>query len=111
MQPRLVAVVDVRHGLVVEGRDPLAELGGRDERVLRLRDLRVDAARREALGVEALLLEDRLDEPDLVGLVVDREVRLHAETLGLAAQDAAAGGVEREDPDRARAVAEKPVEP
>ena len=38
-----------------------------------------------------------LHEPQLVGGVVDREVRAVAEPLGLAAQDPAAGGVERED--------------
>ena len=51
------------------------------------------------------------DEPHLVGLVVDREVRAVAEPRRLAAQDAAAGGVEGEDPERARAAAEQRVEP
>ncbi len=41
------------------------------------------------------------DEPQLVGGVVDREVRAVAEPLRLAAQDAAAGGVERHHPRRA----------
>ena len=40
-------------------------------------------------------------EPDLVGLVVDREVRAVAEPRRLAAEDPAAGRVEGEDPDRA----------
>ncbi len=52
------------------------------------------------------VLEALLDEADLVGLVVDREVRAVAETLSLAAEDAAAGGVEGEDPDRAGDVPE-----
>src|SRR5581483_8791466 len=47
-----------------------------------------------------------LDEPDLVRLVVDREVRAVAEPRSLAAQDSAAGGVEGEDPDRAGDAAE-----
>jgi len=72
-----------------------------DERVLRVRDLGVDAARREALRVAIELLEAALDEADLVGLVVDREVRAVAEPFGLATQDATARRVEGEDPDRA----------
>ena len=71
----------------------------------------MDAARREALRVLAELLEARLHDPDLVGLVVDREGRPVAEPLRLAAQDAAAGGVEGEDPDRARRAAEHALEP
>src|SRR5262249_9764904 len=73
-----------------------------DERVLRVRDLGVDAARREALRVALELLEAALDEADLVGLIVDREVRAVAEPLRLAAQDAAAGGGERHHPRRTR---------
>ena len=46
----------------------------------------------------------------LVGLVVDREVRAVAEPLRLAAQNAAAGGVERHDPDRPRDGAERPLD-
>ena len=105
---RLLLVELVRLGdrLVVEGADLLGVRRRRDQLVLRVRDLRVDAARREALRVLVQLLQHLLDEADLVGAVVDREVRLVAEPLGLAAQDAAAGGVEGEDPDRARDRAE-----
>ena len=49
-------------------------------------------------------------EPDLVGLVVDREVRAVAEPRRLAAEDAAARGVEGQDPDRARDAAEHVLE-
>ena len=70
----------------------------------------MDAARHEPLRVALELLEARLDEAHLVGLVVDREVRAVAEPLGLAAQDAAAGGVERQDPDRPRDRAEHPLD-
>ena len=52
-----------------------------------------------------------LDEAHLVGLVVDREVRAVAEPLRLAAEDAAAGGVEGEDPDARARGAEQPLEP
>src|SRR5581483_4288223 len=107
----LVELVHVRDGLVVEGGDAGRVLVRRDELVLRVRDLRVDAARHEALRVALELLEARLRQPDLVGLVVDREVRPVAEALRLAAQDAPAGGVEGEDPDRARRAAEEALEP
>ena len=111
MQPLLVALVDLGHRLVVERGDAAHVLVRPDQLVLRVRDLAVDAARREALRVDAQVLEARLDDPDLVGLVVDREARAVAEPLGLAAQHAAAGGVEGEDPGRARLPAEHPLEP
>ena len=76
-----------------------------------MRDLAVDAARREPLRVALQLLEALLHEPDLVGLVVDREVRAVAEPLRLAAEDAAARGVEGEDPERPAPVrAEQPLQ-
>ena len=109
-QTPLVELVDVGHRLVVEARDARRVLVGADQLVLRVRDLRVDAARHEALRVALELLEARLDEPHLVGLVVDREVRAVAEPLGLAAQHPAARGVERHDPDRARDRAERPLD-
>ena len=106
----LVEVVDLGDGLVVEARDAVGVLLRADERVLRARDLGVDAARREAFRVALELLEAALDEPDLVGLVVDREVGAVAEPLRLAAQDPSAGGVEGEDPEAAAAAAEKAFE-
>ena len=105
----LVALVHVGDGLVVEGRDALLVLRGADEVVLGGRDLVVDAARDEPLRVLVELFEDLLGQPDLVGLVVDREVRAVAEPLGLAPEDAPAGGVEREDP--VRCVPEHGLEP
>ena len=110
-QAPLVEAVHVGDGLVVERLDALQVLLGRDELVLRVRDLRVDAAGDEALRVALELLEAVLRQPDLVGLVVDREVRAVAEPRRLAAEDPAAGGVEREDPDRPRGVAEQVLEP
>ena len=101
-QPALVELVHVGDRLVVEARDARGVLGRADQLVLRIRDLRVDAARHEPLRVALELLEARLHEPHLVGLVVDREARPVAEPLRLAAQDAAAGGVEGHDPDRPR---------
>src|SRR5581483_7878381 len=73
-----------------------------DQLVLRIRDLRMDAARSEALRVALELLEALLREPQLVGAVVDREVRAIAEARRLAPQDATARGVERHHPRGAR---------
>ena len=111
VQRALVEVVHLGHRLVPEGADPAQVLLGGDERVLRVRDLRVDAPRREPLRVLAELLEAVLHDAHLVGLVVDRERRPVAEPLRLAAQHAAAGGVEGEDPDRARRRAEHALQP
>ena len=102
VQAALVELVRLGDGLVPERGDALERLLRRDELVLHLRDLRVDAARREALRVLAELLEARLRQPHLVLVVVDREGGAVAEPFGLAAQDPPAGGVEGEDPDRAR---------
>ena len=110
-QPALVELVHLGDRLVPERRDAGRVLLGRDQLVLRVRDLRVDPARGESLRVLAELLEARLDDPYLVGLVVDRERRAVPEPLRLATQDPPAGGVEREDPDRARGSAEDPLEP
>ena len=102
VQAALVDVVRLRDRLVPERGDARERLVRRHELVLHARDLRVDPARREALRVLAELLQARLRQPHLVIVVVDRERRAVAQALGFAAQDAAAGGVEGEDPDRAR---------
>ena len=111
VQAPLVQLVRLGDRLIPEGRDARRVLLRRDELVLRARDLRMDAARREALRVLPELLEACLDEPHLVLVVVDREGRAVAEPLGLAAQHAAAGRVEGEDPDRPRRLPEHPLEP
>ena len=110
VEAALVQLVRLRDRLIPERRDARRVLLRRDELVLRARDLRVDAARREALRVLPELLEARLDEAHLVLVVVDREGRAVAEPLGLAAQHPAAGRVEGEDPDRARRLPEHPLE-
>ena len=71
----------------------------------------MDSAWREALRVALQLFEALLDEPDLVGLVVDGEIRAVSEPLRLAAEDPAARGVEGQHPEAARAAAEKVLEP
>ena len=109
-QPLLVALVHLGDRLVVERGDAAHVLVGPDQLVLRVRDLAVDAAGREALGVDAEVLEARPHDPHLVGLVVDREGRPVAEPLCLAPQHAPTGGVEGEDPGRACLGAEHPLE-
>ncbi len=110
VQPALVQLVHLRDRLVPEGGDAREVVLRRDELVLRARDLRVDAARREALRVLPELLEAGLDEPHLVLVVVDRERRAVAEPLRFTSEHAPAGGVEGQDPDRARGGAEHPLE-
>ena len=111
VHPLLVQLVHLGDGLVVERVDAAHVVGRADQLVLRVRDLRVDAARDEALRVALEILQALLGQPHLVGRVVDREVRLVAEAGRLPAQDPAAGGVEGEDPDRPRHPAEQPLEP
>jgi hypothetical protein len=109
-QPPLIELVHIRNGLVVERLDALRVLVRMHEPVLGVRDLVVDPPRREALRVALEFLQALLDEPDLVGLVVDGEARAVAEPLRLAAEDASAGGMEGEDPEAAAARAEQVFE-
>ena len=68
--------------------------------------------RREPLRVELELLDAGLDEPELVGLVVDREARRVAGAGGVAAQEPPARGVERHHPHPGRgAAADEPLDP
>jgi hypothetical protein len=110
VEPLLVEVVGVGDCLVVEGRDPGAIFLWADELILRHRDLRVDAARDEALRVAVEFLEDRLRQPDLVGLVVDGEVLAVAEPRRLLAEDAAAGRMKGHHPHRSDDAAEHAFE-
>ena len=107
----LVLAVDLGDGLLVEGGDPLRVLAGPDQGVLRVRDLCVDAARREALRILVEALETLLREANLVGLVVDREARLVAQTRRFLAEDPAAGGMEGQHPHRPYDAAEQIAEP
>jgi hypothetical protein len=86
-------------------------LGGIDQLILGRGNLLVDAARDEALGIPLQLLEHLLHETNLVGLVVDREVRPVAEARRLAPQDPAAGGMEGQDPDAAGHVGQQLFQP
>jgi hypothetical protein len=109
-EPPLIEVVDVGDGLVVEGLHPIPVLGRADQLVLRRRDVLVDALGREPLRVALELLQRLLHHPDLVGRVVDREVRLVAQSRRFPAQNPAAGGVEGEDPDPARDLRQEVLE-
>ena len=74
-QPALVLAVDLGDApLGGTGRSVERLLGGH-ELVLQRRDLRVQPAGREPLGVEVEVAAHVVDEPDGVGLVVDRERR------------------------------------
>src|SRR6202043_2805776 len=97
--------------LVVEARHTRGVLFRPDQRVLRVRDLRMDAARDEPLRIALELLQYIPDEAELVGLVVDREVRAIAEPGRLAAQDSATGRMEGQDPDRPRLRADRGLDP
>ena len=82
----LVAGVHVGDGLVEEARHLGRELLGPDQPVLGVGDAGVDAARRVALRILVeLVLEHVLDDPDLVGLVVDREAGPEPDAVGLGA--------------------------
>ena len=105
LQPALVVVVDLGHGLLEEAADRLRVQLRRQQPVLGAGDRRVDRARREPLGILALLLEDVAHQPHLVGLVVDREARAVADQLRVAAQHPAARRVERHHPHAGRDVA------
>ena len=96
----LVELVDVGDRLLEEGADELAVVLGVAQLVLRVRDLVLDRRGREALGVDAELVEAALDEPARVGLVVDRELARVAEPRRLGAQDPRARGVEGHHPHR-----------
>ena len=110
MQVALVDVVDVGDHLL-EGRRGLAPVrGGVAQPVLGGGDLVVDRRRRVALGVDAERVGAALGQTPRVGLVVDRELARVAEPLGLGAQDARAGGVERHQPHPPRAVPEQPLD-
>ena len=109
-------VVEVHRAGLLEARLVLAEhvgvlavedvgrtrgrLVGRDELVLLQRDQGVDAARREALGVETEVADHVAGEPHRVGLVVDGELARVAEPVAVGPQDPNARRVERRHPHR-----------
>jgi hypothetical protein len=87
----LVELVGVGDRLLEERADDLAVVLGRAQLVLGRADLVLDRGGREALEVDAQLVEAALDHPARVGLVVDGELTGVAEPLGVGAQHARAG--------------------
>ena len=110
LQLALVDRVGVGDRLLEVRADELAVGLGVAQLVLRVGDLVVDGAGREALRVDAELVEAALDQPPRVGLVVDRELARVAQPVRLGAQHPRAGGVERHHPHRARAAAEQQLD-
>ena len=101
MQLALVAAVDVGDRLLEERADHLRVRVGVAQPVLRIRDLRVDRAGRESLGVDPLILDAAFDQAPRVGLVVDRELPRVPEPVGVRAEHPRARRVERHHPHRA----------
>ena len=110
VQVALVELVDVGDGLLEEGADLLAVGLGVAQLVLGVGDLVLHRRGREALGVDAELVDAALDQPARVGRVVDRVLAGVAQARGLGAQQARAGGVEGHDPHAAGRVAEQQLD-
>ena len=97
-QPPLVEVVDRGHRLLEEAADLLLVELGVSSRSLAREMAPCTARGTNRLGSLPSSSMQLLHQPHLVGLVVDREVRAVPDQLGVAAQHAAAGGVERHHP-------------
>ena len=82
-------------------------LVGGDERVLRIGDRRVHAARGELLHVELVPLHDALHDGLRVVLIVDRERRRASDEVRCGAQHPRADGVERTHPHPRRCAPEE----
>ena len=110
VQVALVELVDVGDGLLEERADLLAVGLGVAQLVLGVGDLVLHRRRREALGVDAELVDAALDQPPRVGRVVDRVLARVAQARRLGAQQARAGRVEGHDPHAAGRVAEQQLD-
>ena len=94
----LVEVVDLGDVLRYVTFCVAEEVIGGHKDVLCGADLGLERARVESFGVLAELHDAALDETDLVGAVVDRELAFIAKLLGVNPEDAGAEGVEGRDP-------------
>ena len=94
----LVRLIDLDDRLLVEVARHRREVVGPDHAVLGARDGARHRPGRVPLRVEIEVLQDAGDQPFGVAVVVDREPARHAEVGVLAAEDARARRVEREDP-------------
>ena len=99
LQPRLIGGVELLAAPVGEGAPVhLGHVPGRQPAVLPVVDQPGELARRPALLVDALRLDDLLHQADLVVGVEDGEVALQPRHLGVAAQHAGADRVEGAEP-------------
>mgnify|MGYP001628042608 CR=1 FL=1 len=117
---REVERVGLRHALLVLGVDALDLLveDVADDHVAGAADLLLlpadpvdEELRRVALLVELHVLEHALHHRAAVLVVVDGEVALHADLVGVATQQPRAGRVEGADPEIARPAADEVAEP
>ena len=99
-QAVVVAPEDLGGDPLEEGTRSLAVRLGGEQALLGVRDLGEDAARRDALVVDVLRLQDLADEAQLVAVVVDDEVPVDADRAPVDAEQTPAQRVER--PSRAR---------
>ena len=106
-EPFLVAGVGLGDLLVVLGDRLGPGALPVDQLVLQIADLVGQRASRELLAVEVEVAADEGHQALGVGRVVDRELAGEPELLGLGAQDAYAGRVERQDPHDPRATADE----
>ena len=90
----VVPLVYAQRHLVEVVPDPLREPLRGDQPALRARYPRLDGARSEALRVDLDLLHHRLDQRDLVRVVVDHEVADQTDRRPVPAQEHRAEGVE-----------------
>ena len=110
-QLALIQLVHLGDDLLELRADRLRALRGRQQLVLGLGYLAVYRRRREALGVDADLLDAPLHHAPRVRLVVDREATRIPEPLAARPQDARAGGVEGHQPHPARLGPEQALDP
>ena len=110
-QAAVVLAVDVGVALAGEGRVLGLVLFGGPKVVLGLRDLGEGRARGD-LALVVIEVGDHLaDDPFLVGIVHDREVRRDADLLAVAPEHPDAHAMERADPQVARRSTDHPFEP
>ena len=94
----LVLAIGLGDAALVDGPGPRFEGGGVDQVRLGRADDAEHGPGREALLVDAEVVEDMLDEPAAVAVVVDRETMPVADPVRVAAQHANTGGVEGRHP-------------
>ena len=103
----VVERIQLRHHLRQRIARESCVFGGRDERVLRIGNLAEHGFRRPFLRRDAQPLHQALDHAERVILVVDRELRRAADTIGIAPQQPRADGVKGADPHALRRAADE----